>query len=430
MAYPTAGMMPLANNQAQSQLITPGGYGAMTGRGSPQAPSIGGNQNVPNLFGTGVNGGGPAGFGGYNAGMANSVPSWMGGMLSGNNGNAYGSPVGDPSNPYSGYNLTGMSANQGLGQQSSQMGYLQAIAGGQGAGAPVNQQPAWQSMIDAQNYNIHQGGDALAEQFNNGGGLFSTAYGGAQGLYQEQARVGQNAQLTAAQTQAMQAANQNQMGAAQQLSSQGYGAMGQLSNQAFQGGLAQMQNQTNLQGLQLQGLGLDSQNAYQQGQLGQQNLQTGNTLGNSQLLANQNQLTSAYQNWYNSQPQNNPLLSMMYAGATGYPQMTQPTYNPGMLGSMMQGLGGMAGGAGSLLTALGLSDRRLKTDLELIGEKYGLKFYHFKYVDQPRQTYIGVIAQEAYEIYPDAVIVGGDDPYKSPWMVNYSKLFQLAKEAA
>lgn len=33
-----------------------------------------------------------------------------------------------------------------------------------------------------------------------------------------------------------------------------------------------------------------------------------------------------------------------------------------------------------------------------------------------------VVAQELYPIYPEAVIVGGDDPLEDPWTVDYGRL--------
>jgi hypothetical protein len=334
-----------------------------------------------------------------------------------------------------------MSPNAALGMLPGQMGYLQNIAQGGGAGAPISQLPAWASMVGAQNWNVQQGADQLAEQFNNGGGLFSTAYGSAQGQYQNQARLGQNAQLLQAQTQAMQQANQNQYGASGQLSQQGYGALGQLSNQGFgaaqlgsqlsanaantaagisanaagqqfsaqnNASLAEMQRQLQLQQMGMQGAGL-------QGNLYNQNLNTGMGLGNQQLLANQNQLTGAYQNWYMSQPQNNPLLSMMYAGATGYPQLQQSTYNPGALGSLLGGLGGLAGGAASLI---GLSDRRLKENITRVGKIADASLYAFNFKGSPNRQ-LGFMAQEVSKRHPNAVIRGDKN---RPWMIDYTQL--------
>lgn len=347
--------------------------------------SIGGVQNVPNLFGMDPT----AGFGGMNASMANPSQNWMQGLMGG------------------------------------QPDYLQNIAGGGGAGMPVNQMPAWQSMVNAQNYNIQTGADQLAEQFNGMGGLFGTAYGSAQGQYQQQARVGQNAQLTQAQMQAMQQAQQNQLTASQQLSGQQFGGAQQASQLGTQAALAQMQNQLGWGNLGLQG-------ALGMGQLSNQNQLTGNQLANSQMLANQNQLTAAYQNWYMSQPQNNPLLSMMYAGATGYPQLQQSTYQPGALGSLLGGLGGLAGGigglggAGGLGALLGLSDRRLKENLVKVNEDAGLNIYTYNFIGDPI-SHTGFIAQEVYEKYPECIKRGGPDPLTDPWMIDYSKLtFRLA----
>lgn len=371
--------------------------------------SIGGQQNIPQLFG--LQGANPApSFGGYNASIANSSPSWMGGLLGAG---------GTLTSPILGTGYQPPSQLNNPNNLGGNLGYLNSIASGQGAGAPVSQVPAWQQMVQAQQYNIQQGADQLAEQFNNGGGLFSTAYGNAAGQYQQQARLGENAQLTAAQTQALQAANQNQLTAAQQLSSQGYGAANTAAQLGTQSSLAQLQNQLGLQNLAVQA-------GSNLGTLGLENLTAGNTLGNSQLLAQQNQLTAQYQNWYNQQPQNNPLISLMYSGIANYPELAQPTYNPGSLGSILGGLGGLAGGAGTLLGGLGLiglSDKRLKKDIKKIGERAGVNVYQFRFINDEKQILqMGYIAQEVYERYPQAVIVGDE---KNPWMIDYAKLYDM-----
>lgn len=41
------------------------------------------------------------------------------------------------------------------------------------------------------------------------------------------------------------------------------------------------------------------------------------------------------------------------------------------------------------------------------------------------QTDYGLVAQEAYKVFPEAVTVGGDDPDKEPWMVDYLKFIPL-----
>ncbi len=68
-------------------------------------------------------------------------------------------------------------------------------------------------------------------------------------------------------------------------------------------------------------------------------------------------------------------------------------------------LGGLLGLGGSILAA---SDRRIKHDIKRVGTlDNGLPIYVFKYIGS-EQAHIGVMAQEAQEARPDAVIdVGG-----------------------
>ena len=64
------------------------------------------------------------------------------------------------------------------------------------------------------------------------------------------------------------------------------------------------------------------------------------------------------------------------------------------------------------------SDRRLKTDIVEVGTVANeLPLYRFRYRGEP-ETYIGVMAQDVLEIYPDAVATGPDGYY---W-VNYLRL--------
>ena len=45
--------------------------------------------------------------------------------------------------------------------------------------------------------------------------------------------------------------------------------------------------------------------------------------------------------------------------------------------------------------------------------------------DGEKLTLQGFIAQELYDVYPQAVTVGGDDPKTNPWQVDYGKLTPL-----
>lgn len=61
-------------------------------------------------------------------------------------------------------------------------------------------------------------------------------------------------------------------------------------------------------------------------------------------------------------------------------------------------------GAYATYAALAASDRRLKTDIELMGMlNNGLPFYRFRYIGDP-ELRIGVMADEVEALYPDAVL--------------------------
>jgi hypothetical protein len=351
------------------------------------------------------------------------------------------------------------SANQGLspfatagGQQS-----LQNIIGGQGN--PINQLPAWQAMVGAQQQNIAQGANALAEQFNGSDNRFSTAFGTAAQQYQNQAVANQNAQLGQMTATAQQQAQNNLLQASSSLGGLGLGAAGQESAQQYGAGsyLAGLGSQagsqlanlgagaaTNLsnisagaagnlfQGSNQAAMGMyNAQNQmlpqfmnYQQGQqqLGQsgaynlnnmlnQNLGTGMQLGQNQFNNQQLGINNNYQNWYQSQPGNNPLLQYMYGGATGYTSNTQGSSSPGIMG-LLGSLGGAAIGK--------FSDRRLKEDITKVGEAGGLNIYTYKFKGLPAKQ-LGFIAQEVNEKFPEAVIPGDDS---TPWMIKPNVLLE------
>jgi hypothetical protein len=95
------------------------------------------------------------------------------------------------------------------------------------------------------------------------------------------------------------------------------------------------------------------------------------------------------------------------AGGFGDPNATAAT---GM------NVGDFTGGNADWLTS---SDRRLKGDIERIGEwPSGLPTYRFRYLSDPSTWHVGVMADEAEVLFPDAVTVGADG-YK---MVDYSRI--------
>ena len=80
------------------------------------------------------------------------------------------------------------------------------------------------------------------------------------------------------------------------------------------------------------------------------------------------------------------------------------------------------------------SDRRLKENI--VPTHYGIsdlmklevKDYNF-IIDEDKNKQAGFIAQNLYEVYPEAVTVGGDDPKENPWSVDYGRITPLLVKA-
>lgn len=77
-----------------------------------------------------------------------------------------------------------------------------------------------------------------------------------------------------------------------------------------------------------------------------------------------------------------------------------------------QGLdvGGLMQGGAALYTAFGASDRRLKQNIELVGrdERTMLPLYEFEYINGSGRRFLGVMAQDVLETYPDMVFTMPD----------------------
>jgi hypothetical protein len=126
------------------------------------------------------------------------------------------------------------------------------------------------------------------------------------------------------------------------------------------------------------------------------------------------------------------LLPMAGLGGTSQQWGNSTTTSNGGIGGILGGLGQIAGLGSSIFgngsSSLGLlgglatwSDRRLKDDIERIGElKDGTPVYRFRYIwDEPGTVHIGLMADE---VAPEAVTeVGG---YK---MVDYEKATERAR---
>lgn len=80
--------------------------------------------------------------------------------------------------------------------------------------------------------------------------------------------------------------------------------------------------------------------------------------------------------------------------STGYGSTSSNGSAVGQIGQ----LGGAAAGLGMMF-----SDRRLKKNIKYLGIEKNHKIYEFKYSDNENEKYIGVMAQEVINKYPDAV---------------------------
>ena len=93
--------------------------------------------------------------------------------------------------------------------------------------------------------------------------------------------------------------------------------------------------------------------------------------------------------------------------------------------------GGLMGLGGAALGASNFSDRRLKEDITFhhYDQNLDLNFYEFSYINTPDRRFIGVMADEVAEMYPQAVHET-DDGYL---MVDYGELgarmIEVTKEA-
>jgi hypothetical protein len=165
-------------------------------------------------------------------------------------------------------------------------------------GMPVDQTPAWQAMIDSMQRNIGQNQANLKEQFNFAGGLAGSPFAQAMTDFQSQTAKDENAQLLQAQAQALEAARGRQMGASEFITS-GAGNLGQM----------------------LQGL-------------------------------DQSSIDRIYQEFQRVQPENNPLLNMIYGLGTTFAPIFSKNYGTGASGGLAQSAGSLAGGLGGLISVL------------------------------------------------------------------------------
>jgi hypothetical protein len=123
----------------------------------------------------------------------------------------------------------------------------------------------------------------------------------------------------------------------------------------------------------------------------------------------QTELTGRYQDFLNQINQGNTRLADLIGLGTGRTQETQSVASGGSTGvvpGLLQGLGttNAAGNSGIASLLALLSDRRAKTDVELVGEVDGFPLYRYVYKDDPDKVVnIGLMAQDVEKRKPHAV---------------------------
>lgn len=368
-----------------------GGFGQGAGSG---AGTGGAN---PNPF---PSGGGSGGSGGSGSGSSS-------GGSTGGGGSTTPSLPGSPSAPnYNGANPTDptgggvvsdsffpqaspSSASEWLAQGANDISYLQGFAQD---GQAINQMPAWQAMVDAQQRNLDRRYADLMESFNVSGNRVSTPFGQSAVDFQTQAGLEQNALLSQMTAQALEQAMGRQYGAAGALGQMANQGISQLSGQDFQNDMWQMNHLYNLanqmyggsvtgaQGLQqgamnaagqlygtetgagqneiqrqLAMLQLGLGGANDLSRLWMQNLGLGSALGQQQYGIGQNEIDRVYQEWLRTRNYNSPLINLINSNASSYPAQYYPQYQQsawpsllGSFGSMLQPiLGGLFQGGGN-----------------------------------------------------------------------------------
>lgn len=291
-------------------------------------------------------------------------------------------------------------ADNQLASNSGLIGYLENLV--KNSGYATNTQPAWQSMVDAMTRNNQKRFADLQEGFGVSGNRFGSAFGSASTDFWNQAGLDQNSLLAQMGLAAQEAARGRELSGANtlagigqqglsQLSSQdfqaemqrmlqgyqaasqlfggGSQAASQLSSQGMQGALQLLQNATGAtQGLfntenqaalaevarqlQLQGMSLSGGDILSK--LWQSNLGLGGQLGGQQYATGQDQINRLYQEFLRTQPEYSSLLPYLSQGASSYPNLFYPQFQPSQLGNIMGGAGNILGALPGLLKLFGI----------------------------------------------------------------------------
>lgn len=95
-------------------------------------------------------------------------------------------------------------------------------------------------------------------------------------------------------------------------------------------------------------------------------------------------------------------------------------------------LGSIVGAGASLGAAYLGSDRRLKEDIKFLHEDMnsGLNVYEFSYIGEPNRRFIGVMADEVEEVFPEAVIYGADGYASVDYAAIGMRMIEVSEEVA
>lgn len=196
----------------------------------------------------------------------------------------------------------------------------------------------------------------------------------------------------------------------------------QLANQGIQPGSVQYENA-------MRQFNNQRQDAYNSAYLSSFNTAQNQAINQRQIPFGEYLSLSGLANPQEPATQSAPQPGVAPTDVTGPVYQSYNAQNQNYMNAMggIYGLGGALIGAGgqiasnpAALTALGLSDRRLKTDLVEIGRHaLGFPVYAFKFIWDAACWHIGVIAQEVAEILPNAVVI---DPESQFLAVDYARL--------
>jgi hypothetical protein len=191
-------------------------------------------------------------------------------------------------------------------------------------GSPIDQTAAWKAMVAAEQQQIANNAALLREQYNVGGANPGSSSPGSLGManFYEQTALGQTAQLTQAQAQAMENAAQRQLQAGEYI--QGQGQQAQEFTQGQQLTASQQLQAQSQQGQEFQ--------AQQQQQAGQFLSSLGTGLDQMFQGMDQSAIQNALSEFIRTNPEYSPLLNTIFSAASTFPPTVRNSYGAGLAG--------------------------------------------------------------------------------------------------